>query len=176
MNFYISVPFFVGTYMLLYPITIILILTGTLFKNRIKSESYNLLFVFNTMAAWCSLLLFIFYVAELFIAWYGQNPYEWYAFRENRPGMSWTWFWIISLLSFLMGLLLFFRKLRIKRWFTLLFLLSLSGSFFEKIVILITRQYRDYLPSAWTDIPNELYYQYIVCFAIIALLLVLIYV
>ena len=24
------------------------------------------------------------YITELFIAWYGQNPYEWYAFSQNR--------------------------------------------------------------------------------------------
>ena len=175
-SFYISVPFFVGIYLLMYPVVVTLLLTGTLFKNKIRSGSYNLLFVFNTLVAWCSLFLFIFYVAELFMAWYGQNPYEWYAFRENGNSGHWTWFYIISLLSFLMGLLFFIRKLRIKRWFSLFFLLSLSGSFFEKIVIFITNQYRDYLPSAWTDLPAEMYYQYMVSFVIIVLLLVLIYV
>ena len=24
------------------------------------------------------------YLTELFVAWYSQNPYEWWAFRENR--------------------------------------------------------------------------------------------
>ncbi|MEI9955642.1 MAG: hypothetical protein WDM90_04875 [Ferruginibacter sp.] len=27
------------------------------------------------------------YLTELFIAWYGQNPYEWYAFSQNRANL-----------------------------------------------------------------------------------------
>ncbi|MBS1926340.1 MAG: polysulfide reductase NrfD, partial [Bacteroidetes bacterium] len=33
------------------------------------------------------------YLTELFIAWYGQNPYEWWAFRENRVNINSPYGW-----------------------------------------------------------------------------------
>ena len=33
------------------------------------------------------------YITELFIAWYGQNPYEWYAFKENRANLFSPYGW-----------------------------------------------------------------------------------
>ena len=143
-TFYTSVSFLSSAYLMIYQFAVILLLTGTLFNNKIKTESYNFLYVFNTLIVWSYLFSFLAYGAELFIAWYGQNPYEWYAFKEG--GRPWKWLSIINLLSSLMALLMFFRKLRISRWFTLLFFLSCCGFIYEKIVIFITGLYRDYLP------------------------------
>jgi hypothetical protein len=175
-SFYISVPFFVSVYLIVYHIVVILILAGTLFRNKIKSESYNLLYVFNTLAAWCSLFVFLTYGAEYFAAWYDQNSYEWYAFKSNVPDGYWTMISAVYLLSFILGLLLFFRKLRIKRWFTLLFYLSSFSFLFEKIVIFITGFYRDYLPSSWSPYTGNMYPRYVYNFGLIILLLVVIYV
>jgi hypothetical protein len=160
---------------MIYQVVVILLLTGTLFKNKIKSESYNLLYVFNTMAAWSVLLLLLAYVAEFFMAWYGQNPYEWYAFKSNVPDQFWMMLAIINFLSFLLGLLLFFRKLRISRLFTLLFFLSNFSFFYERIVIFITSLYRDFLPSAWYTYYENSSTQYLYSVAVILLSLVLIY-
>jgi hypothetical protein len=174
-SFYISVPFLVGIYLMIYQVAVILLLSGTCFKNRFKSESYNLLYVFNTLAAWSSLFIVLACVADLFMAWYGQNPYEWYAFSGQMTWEYWIWFFIINLLSFLLGFFFFFRKLRIKRWFTLLFFLSNCSFFFERIVIFITGLYRDYLPSSWSSYAEHTYSRYLYSYAFIILLLVVIY-
>jgi hypothetical protein len=161
--------------LLIYHFAVILLFAGTFFKSAIKTESYNLLYVFNTIAAWCSLLVLFAYGAELFIAWYGQNPYEFYAFKSNVTHGYWTWLSVINLFSFLLGLLMFFRKLRIKRWFALLFYLSSCSFLFERIVIYITSQYRDYLPSSWSIYYKNVYPQYLYTITAIILLLVIIY-
>lgn len=174
-SFYISVPFLVGIYLMIYQFAITVLLIGTFFKNKLKSESYNLLYVFNTLAAWSSLFVVLAYVAGLFMAWYGQNPYEWYAFSGQMTWEYWIWFFIINLLSFLLGFLLFFRKLRISRWFTLLFFLSNCSFFFERIAIFITSLYRDYVPSSWSGYSEHTSWRYLYSYALIILLLVVIY-
>jgi hypothetical protein len=175
-SFYITLPFCTSTFLMMYQVVAILLLVGTLFKNKIKSESYNLLYVFNTLAAWSSLLVILAYVAELFIAWYGQNPYEWYAFSEPADAKYLIWLFIINILSFLLGLLFFFRKLRISRWFTLLFYLSCCSFLFERIVIFITGLYRDYLPSSWSVNSGDMYPKYVYSFGLIIILVLTIYV
>lgn len=175
-NFYISLPFLTTIYLMMYQVVVILLLAGTLFKNKIKSESYNLLYVFNTLAAWSGLFVILGYVAELFMAWYGQNPYEWYAFKSNMSDRFWMLLAIINFLSFLLSLLLFFRKLRISRLFTLLFLLSNFSFLYERIVIFMTSLYRDFLPSAWSTYYENKCPQYSYSIAVIMLSLVLIYV
>lgn len=172
--FYISVPFLVGTYLIIYQFAVILLLTGTLFKERIKTESYNLLYVFNTMAAWSSIIILFAYMAELFIAWYGQNPYEWYAFKGDSA--YWGSFFIIQLLSFVLGLLLFFRKLRVSRWFTLFFFLSSCAFIYERVVIFITSQFRDYVTSSWSTYYESEDSRNLYAYGVILLLLVLIYI
>jgi hypothetical protein len=158
---------------MIYHIAVILLLSGTLFKNKIKTESYNLLYVFNTLAAWSSLFVFLSFVSEFFIALYGQNPYEWYAFKEN--GRTWEWVLIINLMSFVSGLLLFFRKLRISRGFTLLFFLSSCGFLYERGVIFITSLYRDFIPSSWSTYYDCLDSGHLYAYAVIILLLALLY-
>src|ERR1700749_4324518 len=40
------------------------------------------------------------YITELFIAWYGQNPYEWYAFSQNRVNLFSPYGWSYYLMMF----------------------------------------------------------------------------
>lgn len=175
-NFYITLPFLTTIFLMIYQSVVIMLLIGTLFKNKIKSESYNLLYVFNTLAAWSGLLVILAYVAEFFMAWYGHNSYEWFAYRSNVPDRLWMLLPIINFLSFLLGLLLFFRKLRINRLFTLLFLFSNCSFLYERIVIFITSLYRDFLPSAWSTYYRNMYPQNLYSIGVIILSLVLIYV
>ena len=170
-TFYTSVSFLSSAYLMIYQFAVILLLTGTLFNNKIKTESYNFLYVFNTLIVWSYLFSFLAYGAELFIAWYGQNPYEWYAFKEG--GRPWKWLSIINLLSSLMALLMFFRKLRISRWFILLFLFSSCGFIYEKVIVFITGLYRDYLPSSWSTYYDPLHSLFV--YGIILILLILQY-
>ena len=158
---------------MIYQLLIILLLAGTLFRKKVKTESYNLLYVFNTLAAWSSLAILLTYVAEFFMAWYGQNPYEWYAFTGDGKYFGALFF--IQLLSFVMGVLLFYRKLRISRWFTVLFFLSSCGFIYEKLVIFITSQFRDYIPSSWSTYFESIELRDLYTHGIVLLLLVLIY-
>jgi hypothetical protein len=134
------------------------------------------LYVFNTLAAWCSLFFLLALAAEFFMAWYGQNSYEWYAFKENGAWEFWTAIFIINLLSFMLGLFLFFRMLRKSRWFTLLYFLSTCGFIYERMIIYITSQFRDYLPSSWSTYFDPIVSRDLYVYAVILLLLVLIYV
>ena len=40
------------------------------------------------------------YLTELFIAWYGQNPYEWYTFSQNRANLFSPYGWSYWLMMF----------------------------------------------------------------------------
>ncbi len=173
-GFYISVAFLAGLFLMIYQFTVILLLIGTLFNHKVRSEAYNFLYVFNTMVAWSSLFSVFAYVMELFMAWYGQNPYEWYAFKSGQPDGYRLLYSTLALLSFLIGFLLFFRKLRIKRWLTLLFFISNLGLLFERMVIIITGLYRDHIPTSWSPYSGHTYSS-IYSFVIILFLLVVIY-
>lgn len=167
---------FFGFYLTFYSLFIIIILIGTtFFKGTYKTESFNLLYTFNTLAAWSSLMVLVLLFDELFVAWYGQNPYEWYAFRENNSFISWSWIFIINILSAVLGLLLFFRKLRISRLFTFLYFLTFSLFLFERVIIYITSLYRDYLPSSWSTNYINRYPKNLYSMAVIILMLVMIY-
>jgi hypothetical protein len=130
-----------------YSTTIIVFLLGAIFlKGKYKNEPFNWLYVLNTLVAWLYLINVLIYAVDLFNAWYGQNPYEWYAF-SNRPYYGLKYYLIVTIITFCTALLFFIRKLRITRWYIIFFLLVQN---FESIVIGITNLYRDYLPSSWS--------------------------
>jgi molybdopterin-containing oxidoreductase family membrane subunit len=94
------------------------------------------------------------YLTELFIAWYGQNPYEWYAFSQNRANLfspyGWS-YWLMMFCNVVSPQLFWSRKLR--RNITVTFFMSVIvniGMWFERFVIIVTSVYRDYLPSSWS--------------------------
>ena len=94
------------------------------------------------------------YLTELFVAWYGQNPYEWWAFKENRANLfspyGWA-YWGMMFCNVVSPQLFWSKKLR--RNITFTFFLSVLinvGMWFERFVIIVTSIYRDYLPSSWS--------------------------
>jgi len=98
------------------------------------------------------------YLTELFVAWYGQNPYEQWAFLENRVNLNspygWS-YWLMMGCNVISPQIFWFRKLR--RNLVLTFFMSVIvniGMWFERFVIIVTSIYRDYLPSSWST-----YYQ-----------------
>lgn len=150
---------FSNAYLNNYPVTaIVCILFYCFLKNKWKHEMINWLYVFNTIVPILTLINLLFFLGELFMAWYGQNQYEWFAFKEN-PGAIWSpygWsYWLLLVSSTLLPQLMWFRKLRksIVMTFFTAFVLSF-GSWFERLVILITSLYRDYLPSSWLTYYN----------------------
>jgi hypothetical protein len=156
---------------------IICILFYWFLKNEWKHEMVNWLYVFNTILPLITLINLVFFLAELFIAWYGQNPYEWYAFKENRANVfrpyGWS-YWLLLLSNMLLPQLLWFKKLRKSTIITFVVVFFSSfGIWFERLVIYITSAYRDYLPSSWSTYPEHvnLFFTFFikpVCFIIIS--------
>jgi molybdopterin-containing oxidoreductase family membrane subunit len=94
------------------------------------------------------------YLTELFIAWYGQNQYEWWAFKENRANLFSPYGWAYYGMMFcnvVSPQLFWSRKLRRNIAFTFFMSVLINvGMWFERFVIIVTSIYRDYLPSAWS--------------------------
>ena len=94
------------------------------------------------------------YLTELFIAWYGQNPYEWWAFRQNRVNifspLGWAYYGMMFC-NVVSPQLFWSRKLRRNVTFTFFMSVLVNvGMWFERFVIIVTSIYRDYLPSSWS--------------------------
>ena len=94
------------------------------------------------------------YLTELFIAWYGANPYENFAFLQNRVNLSSPYGWAYYIMmgcNVLSPQIFWIRKMR--RNLVITFFMSILvniGMWFERFVIIVTSVYRDYLPSAWS--------------------------
>ena len=142
--FYYFSNLFFGAYSFM---MIALLLSTYILKTSHKGEFFNWIYVFNTLVAWLYSISLLIFAAELFMAWYGQNPYEWYAFSSPSVYNSWKYFMLVSAIVYLAALLFFLRKLRINRWYIAFFLAALN---FEFIIKFITDSYRDYLPSSWS--------------------------
>jgi molybdopterin-containing oxidoreductase family membrane subunit len=93
------------------------------------------------------------YLTELFIAWYGQNKYEQFAFFQNRLDLAspygWS-YWLMMGCNVLSPQIFWSSKMR--RNITVTFFMSIIvniGMWFERFVIIVTSVYRDFLPSSW---------------------------
>jgi Ni/Fe-hydrogenase subunit HybB-like protein len=93
------------------------------------------------------------YITELFISWYGQNPYEAAAFR-NRWDLTtpYAWsYWLMMFCNVVSPQFFWFRKLRRNVPFTFFMSIIVNvGMWFERFVIIVTSIYRDYIPSSWS--------------------------
>ena len=93
------------------------------------------------------------YLTELFIAWYGQNKYEDFAFFKNRLDLNspygWS-YWLMMACNVISPQIFWSSKMR--RNLTVTFFMSIIvniGMWFERFVIIVTSVYRDFLPSSW---------------------------
>jgi molybdopterin-containing oxidoreductase family membrane subunit len=90
------------------------------------------------------------YGIEFFIAWYGGNPYESFAF-QNRAFGPYAWaYWIMVSCNVITPQLFWFKKIRqsIPAMMILAFFVNV-GMWFERFVIVISSLSADYLPSSW---------------------------
>ncbi len=90
------------------------------------------------------------YGMEFFIAWYGGNPYELYAFKNRAFGPYWWAYWTMISCNVISPQLFWFKKIRTN--IVAVFILSIFvniGMWFERFVIIVTSLHRDYLPSNW---------------------------
>ena len=90
------------------------------------------------------------YAMEFFIAWYGANPYEGFAF-VNRAFGPYAWaYWIMISCNVISPQLFWFKKVRENA--ALVWIISIFvniGMWFERFVITVTSLARDFLPSSW---------------------------
>lgn len=93
------------------------------------------------------------YITELFISWYGQNPYEAAAFK-NRWDLSTPYAWSYYIMmgcNVLSPQFFWFKKLRRNLLFTFFMSILVNvGMWFERFVIIVTSIYRDFIPSSWS--------------------------
>ncbi len=99
------------------------------------------------------------YLMELFIAWYGGNPYEWYAFLKNRiaaPGFSeepapyWWAYWAMMSCNVISPQVFWFKKCRSNVFIVFAVCMAVNtGMWFERFVIIVTSIHRDFMPSSW---------------------------
>ena len=90
------------------------------------------------------------YGMEFFIAWYGGNPYELYAFQNRAFGPYWWAYWSMITCNVICPHLFWKRSWR--RNMVFVFIVSIFvniGMWFERFVIIVTSLHRDYLPSNW---------------------------
>lgn len=125
-------------------------------RKVLKLEDYITLEhieVMNKVIVLTGSIVGVAYITELFISWYGQNPYEAAAFR-NRWDLTTPYAWSYYIMmgcNVLSPQFFWFRKLRRNILFTFFMSILVNvGMWFERFVIIVTSIYRDYLPSSWS--------------------------
>ena len=90
------------------------------------------------------------YGIEFFIAWYGGNPYERFAF-VNRALGPYAWaYWIMVSCNVLAPQLFWFKKCRTRLWIIMAVCILVNiGMWFERFVIIVSSLSSDFLPSSW---------------------------
>ena len=90
------------------------------------------------------------YTMEFFIAWYGANPYEGFAFVNRALGQYWWAYLAMFTCNVFTPQLFWFRAVRENH--ALVWILSIFvnvGMWFERFVITVTSLANDFLPSSW---------------------------
>ena len=90
------------------------------------------------------------YGIEFFIAWYGANPYEQFAFINRAFGpFAWA-YWTMVSCNVIAPQFFWFKKIRTSPWLMVVVCIFVNiGMWFERFVITITSLSRDFLPSSW---------------------------
>ena len=90
------------------------------------------------------------YTMEVFIAYYGGNPYEKFAFYNRAFGPYWWSYWIMITCNVVLPQLFWFK--RVRNNLIAVFILSITvniGMWFERFVIIATSLAREFMPSNW---------------------------
>lgn len=90
------------------------------------------------------------YAMEFFIAWYGANEYEGYAFT-NRAFGPYAWaYWTMISCNVISPQFFWVKKLRTNVKFIFVITIFVNiGMWFERFVITVSSLHRDFLPSSW---------------------------
>ena len=90
------------------------------------------------------------YAMEFFIAWYGGNPYEQFAFVNRAFGPYWWAYWTMVSCNVISPQFFWIKWCRTTPWFMVIICIFINiGMWFERFVITVTSLSRDFLPSSW---------------------------
>jgi molybdopterin-containing oxidoreductase family membrane subunit len=90
------------------------------------------------------------YAMEFFIAWYGANPNEGFAFINRAFGHYWWAYLIMVSCNVICPQLFWFKWVRQNTTFVWVISIFVNvGMWFERFVIIVTSLARDFLPSSW---------------------------
>ena len=104
----------------------------------------------NKMILGTSLLVGYSYLIEFFMAWYGGNPYEMFAFVNRALGPYGWAFWVMVGCNVLIPQLFWFKKIRTSPWIMWIIAVLVNvGMWMERFVIVVGSLSRDFLPSSW---------------------------
>jgi len=90
------------------------------------------------------------YGIEIFLAWYGDNPYERFMVLNRVGGPYALKYWSLIACNVLIPQVLWLRRVRSSP--VLLFIVAIIvnvGMWLERYVIIVTSLHRDFMPSAW---------------------------
>ena len=90
------------------------------------------------------------YVMEIFMAWYGGNPYEQFMITNRMQGPYAPMYWALILCNVLVPQALWFQRVRanVITLFAVAMVVNV-GMWLERYIIVVTSLHRDFLPSAW---------------------------
>ena len=90
------------------------------------------------------------YGMEFFIAYYGGNPYELYAFKNRAFGDYYWSYWLMVSCNVISPHLFWFKWCRTTPWFIWgVSILVNIGMWMERFVIVVTSLHNDYMPGNW---------------------------
>jgi molybdopterin-containing oxidoreductase family membrane subunit len=90
------------------------------------------------------------YVMEIFMAWYGGNPYEQFMITNRIQGPYAPMYWALMFCNVLVPQALWLQRVRsnVKALFAVAMVVNV-GMWLERYIIVVTSLHRDFLPSAW---------------------------
>ena len=90
------------------------------------------------------------YGMEFFIAYYGGNPYELYAFKNRAFGDYYWSYWLMISCNVVSPHLFWFKWCRTTPWFIWIVTIFVNiGMWMERFVIVVTSLHNDYMPGNW---------------------------
>lgn len=90
------------------------------------------------------------YLMEMFMAWYGANPYETFMITNRMAGPYAPQYWLLIVCNVLAPQALWFARVRNSP--VTLFIVAMFvnvGMWLERYIIVVTSLHRDFLPSSW---------------------------
>jgi Ni/Fe-hydrogenase subunit HybB-like protein len=90
------------------------------------------------------------YLMEIFLGWYGGNPYEQYMILNRKVGPYAPLYWALIACNVILPQLLWSKRIRTSvGWLFVLSIVVNIGMWLERFIIVVTSLHRDFLPSSW---------------------------